>query len=108
MPSASAKWAVLAPIFVPMFLLLGYTPEATQVVYRIGDSVANVVTPLNPYLPFLLGVAQKYRQEAGIGTLMALMLPYSLVFTLVWLAQLLVFFFADWPIGPGVGFMLAR
>ncbi len=100
--SASAKWAILAPVFVPMFMLLGLTPEGTQVVFRIGDSCTNIITPLLPYMPFILAAAQRYDPRAGTGTLISLMLPYSAVFIVSWTALLLTFYFLGWPIGPGV------
>ncbi len=100
--SASAKWGILAPVFVPMFVLLGFTPEGTQVVFRIGDSCTNIITPLLPYMPFILAAAQRYDPKAGTGTLIALMIPYSVVFLVAWTALLLLFYFMAWPIGPGV------
>lgn len=100
--SASAKWAVVAPVFVPMFVLLGFTPEATQAVFRIGDSCTNIITPMLPYMPFILATAQRYDPKAGSGTLVSLMLPYSAVFLVLWTALLLAFHAFGWPIGPGV------
>jgi aminobenzoyl-glutamate transport protein len=100
--SASAKWATMAPVFVPMFVLLGFTPEGTQVIYRIGDSSTNIITPLMPYMPFVLAYIKKYEPRAGMGTLIALMMPYSLAFLVAWVALLLVWSAAGWPIGPGV------
>ena len=76
--SASAKWAIMAPIFVPMFMLLGYNPALIQMAYRIGDSVTNPLSPLFPYFPILLAVARKYDKKAGLGTLISNMIPYSL------------------------------
>lgn len=104
--SASAKWAIVASIFVPMFALLGFTPEATQAVFRVGDSSTNIVTPLLPYMPFILAAAQRYDPKAGSGTLISLMLPYSVVFLVMWMALLLVFYALGWDIGPGVGMRL--
>jgi len=104
--SASAKWAILAPVFVPMFTLLGFTPEATQAVFRVGDSSTNIVTPLMPYMPFVLAAAQRYDPKAGTGTLITLMLPYSVVFLVMWTALLLAFYTLGWDIGPGVGIRL--
>jgi aminobenzoyl-glutamate transport protein len=104
--SASAKWAVLAPVLVPMLLLLGISPEGTQAVFRIGDSCTNIVTPLMPYLPFVLAVANRYDPRAGTGTLLALMVPYSAAFLVAWSALLLLFWGFDWPIGPGVALRL--
>src|SRR5262245_45541992 len=100
--SASAKWAILAPIFVPMFTLLGFTPEATQAVFRVGDSSTNIITPLMPYMPFVLAAAQRYDRKAGTGTLITLMLPYSIVFLVFWTVLLLLFYALGWDIGPGV------
>jgi aminobenzoyl-glutamate transport protein len=107
MTSASAKWAIIAPVFVPMFMLLGITPEGTQAVFRIGDSSTNIVSPLLPYLPFLLTCARRYQERAGVGTLLSLMLPYSLVFLAFWTCLLLLFYGLGWPIGPGVPMRLA-
>ena len=104
--SASAKWAILAPIFVPMFTLLGFTPEATQAVFRVGDSSTNIITPLMPYMPFVIAAAQRYDPKAGTGTMISLMLPYSVAFLLMWTALLLVFYALGWDIGPGVGMRL--
>jgi aminobenzoyl-glutamate transport protein len=106
--SASAKWAILAPVFVPMFTLLGFTPEGTQAVYRIGDSITNVITPLMPYMPFILAYVQRYDPKAGTGTIIAMMLPYSIAFLVLWTMLLMVFYWAGWPIGPGVGLVLPR
>ena len=108
MVSATAKWAILAPVFVPMFALLGLTPEATQVAFRIGDSCANVVTPLMPYVPFVLATMRRYRPDAGVGHLITMMVPYSLVFVVSWTLLLLLFYALGLPIGPGVGFHLPR
>lgn len=104
--SASAKWAILAPVFVPMFVLLGFTPEGTQAVFRIGDSCTNIVTPMLPYMPFILATARRYDERAGSGTLVTLMLPYSVVFIVLWTALLLLFHAFGWPLGPGVGMRL--
>lgn len=106
--SASAKWAVLAPIFVPMFMLLGYSPEMAQAAYRIGDSVVNIITPLMTYFPLILTFAQKYEPKAGIGTLVAMMLPYSLWFTVSWVLLLVVWIALGWPLGPGAPLFLAK
>ena len=100
--SASAKWAMMAPVFVPMFALLGFTPECTQVVFRIGASVVNIITPCFPYLPIIIAAARRYEPKAGVGTLISLMLPYSIAFFVAWTALLLVFYALHWPIGPGV------
>ncbi len=106
--SASAKWAVMAPIFVPMFMLLGYSPEMAQAAYRIGDSVVNVVTPLMTYFPLILTFAQKYEPKAGIGTLVAMMLPYSLWFMIGWVLLLVAWIALGWPLGPGAPLFLEK
>ena len=104
--SASAKWAVMSTVFVPMFVLLGFTPEGTQAIYRVGDSCTNMITPLMPYMPFLITYAQRYDAKAGSGTIIALMVPYTIAFTIMWTLMLIVFWMFDLPIGPGVGMML--
>lgn len=108
MGSSSAKWAVMAPIFVPMFMLLGFTPELTQAAYRIGDSTTNVVTPMMSYFALIIAFAQKYIKEAGIGTIIATMLPYSIVFLLGWSLFLVVWISLEIPVGPGAGLYLER
>jgi aminobenzoyl-glutamate transport protein len=95
-----SKYGVLAPIFVPMFMLVGISPELTTAAYRIGDSVVNIVTPLNNYVPIIVAVLMKYRKDAGIGTLIALMVPYSLALGLAWTAFLLAWVAAGIPLGP--------
>lgn len=106
MGSASAKWALLAPIFVPMFMFLGYTPELTQVVYRIGDSVTNIISPMMSFFALIIVYFQKYDEKAGIGTLVATMLPYSIVFFLGWLVLLIIWLVTGAPLGPGAGIHL--
>jgi aminobenzoyl-glutamate transport protein len=101
--SASAKWTFMAPIFVPMFMLLGISPEMTQAAYRVGDSPINILTPMGAYLPLMLAYAQRYEKRSGIGTILALMLPYSITFFVVWTAFLLVWYLAGLPVGPGAG-----
>jgi aminobenzoyl-glutamate transport protein len=97
--SASAKWALLAPIFVPMLMLLGISPELTQAAYRVGDSSTNIVTPLMPYFPLIVVFSQKYYRNTGIGTLVSMMLPYSVVFLVTWTAFLLLFWALGLPLG---------
>lgn len=104
--SGSAKWALLAPVFVPMFMMLGYSPAFAQVSYRIGDSVTNNLSPLFPYFPILLGFLKRYDEDAGIGTVMAMSIPYSLVFGVVWLIQIVVWMLLKLPLGPGAGIYL--
>jgi aminobenzoyl-glutamate transport protein len=99
--SGSAKWALLAPVFVPMFMMLGYTPAFAQVAYRIGDSMTNNITPLMPYFPVLLGFIKRYDDEAGMGTVMAMTLPFSLTFGAAWILQIIVWMLLNLPIGPG-------
>jgi aminobenzoyl-glutamate transport protein len=106
MPSASAKWALVAPVFVPMFMLLGYTPEYTQAVYRVGDSVTNIISPMMSYFPLIVAFMQRYEERAGIGTVVATMLPYSITFLVVWLALLTGWTLLDLPVGPGAGLRL--
>jgi len=101
MGSASAKWAIMAPVFIPMFMLLGYSPELVQATYRVGDSVTNVISPLMSYFPLIVAFMKRYDDEAGIGTVVATMLPYSVVFFLVWSVLLIVWFLLGLPVGPG-------
>lgn len=100
MGSASAKYAFFAPVFVPMFMQVGISPELTQAAYRVGDSVTNVITPLNPYMVIVLAFLQRYAPKAGIGTLIALMLPYAVVFAITWLVLLIVWMLVGMPLGP--------
>jgi aminobenzoyl-glutamate transport protein len=104
--SASAKWAIMAPVFVPMLYLLGIAPEGTQMAYRIGDSVSNIVTPLMPYFALVVAFAAKYDKQSGIGTIVATMLPYSLILLVVWTALLCVWLLAGLPLGPNAYFLL--
>ncbi len=99
--SASAKWAILAPVFIPMMMLMGFDPAITQVVYRIGDSITNPLSPLFTYLPVILGYARKYDKNAGLGTIIANMMPYSFTFTIVWILQVVVWVMLNLPLGPG-------
>lgn len=101
MGSASAKWTILAPVFVPMFMLLGYSPELTQVAYRIGDSCTNLVTPLMSYFAMIVVFAKKYDRDSGIGTLISTMVPYSVLFLIGWSLLLLLWMSAGLPLGPG-------
>ncbi len=101
MGSASAKWALMAPVFVPMFMLSGISPELTQAAYRIADSVVNIVSPLMSYFPLILAFAIKYEPKANVGTVIALMLPYSIAFLLFWSAMLFLWIMMEWPLGPG-------
>jgi len=100
--SASAKWAILAPIFVPMLMLLGYAPETTQAAYRIGDAFTNILTPLLPYFPLVIIFAQRYDEDSGIGSIIALMLPYAVAFGIVSILTLVLWIAFGLPLGPGV------
>ena len=97
--SASAKWNILAPVFVPMFMLLGYSPELCQLAYRIGDSTTNIITPMMTYYAVILSFAQKYDRKAGIGTITAAMLPYSVTFLICWTLMLILWLSIGLPIG---------
>ncbi|MFC2947321.1 AbgT family transporter [Virgibacillus sediminis] len=100
--SGAAQWALEAPIFIPMFYYLGYNPAFIQVAYRIADSSTNVITPMNPYLIVVLGFVRDYDKKAGMGTLIAMMLPYSIFFLLTFVAMFLLFYFLGIPYGPGI------
>lgn len=102
MGSASAKWTILAPVFVPMFMLLGYSPELTQVAYRIGDSSTNIITPLMTYFAMIVVFAKKYDKDSGMGTLIATMIPYSIFFLISWSVLLVVWMIFGLPLGPAV------
>ena len=97
--SMSAKYAFFAPVFVPMFMQVGISPELTQIAYRIGDSASNVITPLNPYMIIVLAFLQRYVPRSGIGTLVALMLPYTLAFLVCWSTMLVVWMMLGLPLG---------
>jgi aminobenzoyl-glutamate transport protein len=99
--SGSAKWALLAPVFVPMFMMLDYSPAFAQLAYRIGDSTTNAITPLFPYIAVVLGFFQKYKKDSGLGTIFSLMLPYTIGFGLIWIVQITVWFLLNLPLGPG-------
>lgn len=98
--SASAKWAMLAPIFVPMLMMVGLSPELTQAAYRVGDSSTNIITPMMPYFPLVVVFCQRYVKNTGIGTVGAMMLPYSVVFMVCWTVFLLIY----WALGIPLGF----
>jgi aminobenzoyl-glutamate transport protein len=100
MGSASAKWAIMAPIFVPMFMLIGYHPGITQAAFRIGDSITNIITPMMSYFALIVAFAQKYNERYGIGTIVATMLPYTITFGIVWTLLLALWMFVGLPTGP--------
>ena len=100
--SASAQWAVTAPIFVPMLMLIGYSPEVIQAAYRIGDSTTNIITPMMSYFGLILAWATRYDKDLGVGTLIAMMLPYTIFFIVTWSAFFVFWTFGlDFPVGPG-------
>ncbi len=101
MGSASAKWAIMAPIFIPMLMGIGISPELTQVAYRIGDSTTNIISPLMNYFAFIVTTAQMYDEESGIGTIISTMLPYTLVFLVGWVLLLIVWYMLGINLGPG-------
>lgn len=101
MGSASAKWAVMAPIFVPMMAQLEIAPEFTQLAYRIGDSTTNIITPLMSYFAMIVVFVKRYDEESGLGTLISTMLPYSFFFLISWIILLVIWYFLGLPIGPG-------
>ena len=103
MGSASAKWAILAPVFIPMFMIMGYSPELSQVVYRIGDSVTNVISPMMSFFALIIAFIQKYDPKAGIGTIIATMVPYAIAFLILWILLLVVWLVLDIPLGPDAG-----
>ncbi len=98
--SASAKWAMLAPIFVPMLMYVGISPELTQAAYRVGDSTTNIITPMMPYFPLVVVFCQRYVKQTGIGTVAAMMLPFSVTFLILWT----LFLLAYWALGMPLGF----
>ena len=106
MGSASAKWAFMAPIFVPMFMLLGYSPELVQGVYRIGDSTTNLISPMMSFFALIVAYVQRYDSKAGIGTVIATMLPYSIAFLVAWMVLLIAWLLLGLPLGPGAGLYL--
>ncbi len=100
-PGVMPKWAIFAPIFVPLFLRLGIEPQTVLAAYRVGDSPTNVITPLMVYLPFIAIVAQRYKKDAGVGTVISLMIPYTLVIAVTWLLFYAAWYLVGIPWGPG-------
>ncbi len=100
-PGGMPKWAIFAPVFVPIFVRLGVAPQTVLAAYRVGDSPLNVITPLMVYLPFVVTVAQRYQKDAGLGTIVALMLPYAIIMAVAWILFFIVWFFLGIPLGPG-------
>ena len=107
MGSASAKWAIMAPVFIPMFMLLDYTPEFTQVAYRIGDSVSNIISPMMSYFALIVAFVERY-EKAGIGTVIATMLPYTVTFFILWSLLLVAWIILGLPVGPGAELFLNK
>lgn len=103
MGSASAKWALMGPVFIPMFMLLGYSPELSQAVYRIGDSITNLISPMMSFFALIIVYFEKYDSKSGIGSLMATMLPYSIAFFVAWTLLMIVWILLGLPLGPGAG-----
>lgn len=103
MGSASAKWAIMAPVFIPMFMLLGYSPELVQVTYRIGDSITNIISPMMSYFALIVAFMERYDKNAGIGTVISTMLPYTIFFWIVWSILLILWLIFGLPLGPDAG-----
>lgn len=106
--SASAKWAILAPVFVPIFMLMGYSPELSQAVYRVGDSITNPISPMMSYFALIITFFHKYDPKAGLGTIISTMLPYSIAFFILWTLLLIVWILLGLPLGPGAGLYYAN
>jgi aminobenzoyl-glutamate transport protein len=100
-PGSLPKWAIFAPIFVPLFINLGVSPQTVLAAYRVGDSPMNVITPLMVYLPFIIIVAQRYQKNTGIGTIISLMIPYTLIVLLIWIVFFVLWYVLGIPLGPG-------
>jgi aminobenzoyl-glutamate transport protein len=108
MGSGSAKWAIFAPIFVPMLAQLGYNPAFVQLMYRVGDSITNCVSPLYVYFPLLLGWVHRYDKRAGIGTVISLLVPYAIILFVMWVVLLFIWYGFDLPIGVGEGIYIRK
>lgn len=104
--SGAAKWAIFAPVFIPMLTQLGYSPAFIQLIYRIGDSITNSVSPLYIYFPLLIGWVRKYDKNIGIGTILSLLVPYSAILFVMWVILLLLWYWLGLPIGVGEGVYL--
>ena len=101
MPAAIAKWAILAPIFIPLFIRLDVAPQTVLAAYRVGDSPVNVITPLMAYFPLIVIFSQRYKKDAGIGTVVSMMLPYVIVLSIAWTLFFVVWYLLGIPLGPG-------
>lgn len=106
--SGSAQWALMAPVFVPMFMLLDYHPAFTQVAYRIGDSSTSLLTPLNPYLILVLGFMKRYDVRAGLGSIISTMIPYTIFLLSAWILLMVAWVLLDLPVGPGINIRLSE
>ena len=104
--SGSAKWSILAPIFVPMLGILKISPAFTQIIFRIGDSATNIITPIQSDIPIVMGFMNEYDKDAGIGTLLSASIPYSLSFLIVWILQMTLWYLLDLPLGPGASIFI--
>jgi aminobenzoyl-glutamate transport protein len=101
LPGVIPKWAIFAPIFIPIFIRLGVGPQTVMAAYRIGDSPVNTLTPLMVYFPFIVTIAQRYRKDAGVGTIVAMMLPYAVIMLIAWIVFFAIWFALNIPLGPG-------
>ena len=104
--SAVTKWSIMAPVFIPMFMMLGLSPESTQLAFRIGDSSTNIISPLMPFFSIVLSIAQKYDKKAGIGTLISVMMPYSILLIIIWTIFMIIWLTIGLPIGPGASLFI--
>lgn len=104
--SAAAKWAIMAPIFIPMMFEIGISPELTQAAYRTGDSSTKIITPLMNYFAAIVAFAHRYDKNAGVGTLISNMLPYSLAYLVSWTVFLIIWILLDLPMGPGASLFI--
>lgn len=102
--SATAKWFMFAPVFVPMLMTIGISPEMTQLAYRIGDSCTNAISPMSPYIPFIIMLMQKYKKDAGMGTHFSLLVPYAFGFLVAWIIFFVIYTLLGLPIGPGISY----
>lgn len=100
-PGLLPKWAIFAPVFIPLFIRLDVAPQTLLAAYRLGDSPMNVITPLMVYIPFIVLVAQRYKRDAGLGTVVSLMIPYAFIVLVTWLAFFILWFLLGLPMGPG-------
>ncbi|PTM59052.1 AbgT family transporter [Desmospora activa] len=100
--SGSAQWALMAPVFIPMLMLMDYNPAFIQLAYRVADSSTNTITPMSPYMPMMLAYISKYQKNSGIGTVISLMMPYALLFLGIWIVMIIAWYLIGLPLGPGV------